>query len=101
MTRYESNKKYRETHPWHRYYENAKQRCLNKNHKRYMYYGGKGIKLEITPYEIKQLWFRDNAKDMRKASIDRINPDGNYTFSNCRFIEFKENMKRRFKDVRN
>ena len=31
---------------------------------------------------------------MKRPSIDRINNDGHYELSNCRFIEASENIKR-------
>ena len=44
--------------------------------------------------EFKAIWFRDKAYEMDRASIDRINTKGDYKYSNCRFIEFNENMNR-------
>jgi len=37
--------------------------------------------------EIKELWFRDKAYEMKKPTIDRINSNEHYEYSNCRFIE--------------
>lgn len=45
--------------------------------------------------DLKYLWFRDKAFEMIKPSIDRINPDEDYTIENCRYIECQENIKRR------
>ncbi len=41
--------------------------------------------------EIKELWFRDKAYEMKQPSIDRIDNDDNYIFNNCEFIEKDEN----------
>ena len=36
---------------------------------------------------------------MKCPSIDRIDSNGHYIFSNCRFIELKENLRRGIKRV--
>lgn len=83
-------------------YDNAKQRCGNKNDPKYNYYGGKGIKFLLTMNEIAELWKRDGADKMDRPSLDRIDNAGNYVFSNCRFVEFVENWGRRFEiDTKN
>ena len=89
------DKNYRENNPWIINFTDAKQRCTNKNHTAYKYYGGKGIKFELTLKEIKILWLRDNAFEMEKPSIDRKNAKLNYTFDNCRFLEHRINSSRR------
>ena len=43
---------------------------------------------------MKFLWYRDKTWLLEKPSIDRIDSYGDYTFDNCRFIEFKENAMR-------
>jgi len=78
-------------YPWKIIYNNIKQRCLNKNHPRYKYYGGRGIKCLITKEELKEIWFRDKAYLLKKPSIDCKDNDENYEYSNCQFIEQSEN----------
>jgi len=81
----------KEKYPWKFVFVGIKQRCTNPNNNRFQDYGGRGIKCLITEAEVKELWFRDKAYLMKRASIDRKDNDGNYTFENCRFIEFGEN----------
>jgi len=71
---------------------------MNKKRKDYKYYGGKGVKCLITEGEIKQLMERDGFWNMEKPSIDREDSNGNYEFSNCRFIEMTENIRRMSND---
>jgi len=84
-------KKSIKTHPWINVRNNAKQRCENKNHQSFKYYGGRGIKCFITEDEIEKLWFRDKAWLLVIPSLDRKDNNGDYTFDNCRFIEMSEN----------
>lgn len=72
------------------------QRCNDDNHQMYRYYGGKGIRNYLTIFDLEYLWNRDHGNNLEKPSIDRIDPNNDYTFSNCQFIEMGENTKRRF-----
>lgn len=85
---------YRKNKPWVRTLESIKYRCNNKNSPKYHRYGERGIKCLITKEEVKFLWFRDKAYLLKKPSIDRINNDGNYELSNCRYIETSENSRK-------
>ena len=77
--------------PWLMNYELAKKRCANTNSAAYK---NSGRKFLLSKDEVKELWDRDNAISMKVPSIDRINNDGNYEFSNCRFIEKSENTSK-------
>lgn len=70
------------------------QRCNNKNSDRYHRYGGRGITSSLTYDDLDYLWERDNAKDMKQPSIDRIDNNGNYELSNCQFIEWSHNASK-------
>lgn len=72
---------------------NAKTRCNNPNYYDFALYGGRGIKYLLTNSELESLWSRDGASQMKRPSIDRINPDGNYEFGNCRYVEMVENSR--------
>jgi hypothetical protein len=87
-------KKNLEKSPWLMNFEAAKDRCLRKGNKSFSHYGGKGIKFLMSKNDFKVLWIRDHAFLFSRPSIDRINPDGNYELSNCRFIEHSENARR-------
>lgn len=83
--------KIRKESPWKEHFRALKERCINLKSKNYKYYGGRGIKCLITEKEIKELWFRDKAYELKRPSIDRIDNDGNYIFNNCQFLEMKIN----------
>jgi len=91
---------WRNKYPWIKSCYPAKQRCNNPKNKRYHRYGGRGIKFLMTSADFEYLWFRDKAYLMKKPSIDRINNDGNYELSNCRFIELSENIRKSNKRIR-
>ncbi len=78
--------------PWKKILKDIKQRCNNSKATGYINYGGRGIKCLITENELKQLWFRDKAYNLKQPSIDRKDSDGNYEFDNCEFIELVENI---------
>lgn len=77
--------------PWASVYYRVRQRCNDKRHDSYPNYGGRGIKCLLTKEEIKRIWFRDGADQMEWPSIDRVDVDGDYEFSNCRFVELSKN----------
>jgi len=68
-----------------------KARCSSKSSKSWEYYFGKGIKCHLTLNDIKRLWVRDHGAELKRPTVDRINSDQDYSFENCRFVEFTEN----------
>ena len=85
-------KRYTDKHPWVVYLYSARQRCRDPKVDSYKYYGAKGVACFLSASDVKKMWFRDKAEGMKKASLDRIDPNGNYVLENCRFIEFSENV---------
>ena len=76
-----------------------KTRCYNKNREDYKYYGGRGISVCNEwkhNFAAFREWALSNGYD-DSLTLDRIDPDGNYCPSNCRWATAKEqgNNKRR------
>lgn len=73
--------------PIYRVWQNAKNRCYNQNVKEYKNYGGRGIQMcnewknDFMPF---YQWSIENGYK-ENLTIDRINNDGNYEPTNCRY----------------
>ena len=69
------------------------QRCRNQGHKQYGYYGGRGI--SVCDQWINFVGFlRDMGPSWEEGlSLDRINNDGNYEPSNCRWATKKQQSR--------
>lgn len=77
-----------------------KNRCNNPKNKAYFYYGGKGVSV-CEEWENSFESFRDWAKGNGYKSdltLDRINPDGNYEPSNCRWATWHEQRMNQRRD---
>lgn len=73
-------------------WQGMKGRCCNSNHTSYMYYGGKGIKIFgewINDFQTFHDW-AISAGYNDSLTIDRINSDGNYEPSNCRWVSMAD-----------
>lgn len=74
-------------------------RCSNCNSKDYKYYGGRGISVckEWDDYNNFRMWALMNGYDANaphgKCTIDRIDVNGNYEPSNCRWVDMKTQNK--------
>lgn len=79
-----------------------KERCYNPNIQYYPRYGGRGITIcDEWRYSFESFhdWAfsvgYDSSLTGNEQSLDRINPDGNYEPSNCRWITHKEQCRNR------
>lgn len=80
--------------PLYQVYRNMLTRCYNKNNHRYQWYGMRGISVcdeWINSPEYFFLWALSNGYT-QGLELDRIDNDGNYEPSNCRFITHIDNI---------
>lgn len=86
------NTKHGKTHTkLYRVLDSIKARCYNENNKQYKNYGGRGIKVcdeWLNDFQTFYDWAMFNGYK-ETLSIDRINNDGNYEPSNCRWVDMK------------
>ena len=80
----------------------VKTRCYNQKSKDYKDYGGRGIKMCDSWLNSYESFLRDMGRRPKgRYSLDRINVNGNYEPSNCRWATDKEqaNNKRKYKSL--
>jgi len=78
-------------------YWNMRKRCNNEGHKDYVNYGGRGIKVCEEWMKSKKVfvkWCYENGFE-EGLEIDRIDCNGSYEPTNCRFVDRKTNRNNR------
>lgn len=74
----------------YRCWANMIQRCTNPNAYRYINYGGRGIKV-CERWKNFTSFLEDMGEPPPKYQIDRIDNEGHYEPTNCRWVTQKEN----------
>lgn len=77
--------------PWYNNYRCMKSRCYRPKDPSYKHYGGRGIKVcdEWLNIENFEKWVKEHPY-FEGATLDRINVDGDYEPSNCRWATMVE-----------
>lgn len=87
-------------------YMTMKQRCCNENHRDYKYYGSRGIQVcdewkgnfaAFYDWSLENGY--DETADRGQYTIDRIDVNGNYEPSNCRWITIEEQQRNKRNNV--
>lgn len=70
-----------------------RKRCSNPKSKDFKRYGARGIKVEYESYEFVAWYLREfKLKKYKWATVGRVDHDKNYSFSNIKMEEMRENV---------
>jgi hypothetical protein len=91
QARKNDSQKTKEEKPYRITWYSMRQRCLNKNNKNFKNYGGRGISICKEWVDDFYQFYNDmGQKPSKEHSLDRINVNGPYSASNCRWATIAE-----------
>ena len=85
----------REAHPLYKVWTGMKRRCTDPKYKDYINYGARGIMVDARWNDFWVFVSDMGDRPSNRHSIGRINNDGHYTPSNCRWETAKEQARNR------
>lgn len=77
----------------HKIWINMRYRCLSKDSKFYMNYGGRGITICDRWLKFENFYSDMGEPPSKEHSIDRVNNNGNYEPNNCRWATSEEQTR--------
>lgn len=71
----------------------AKSRCVNSRNPGYGNYGGRGIRMSAEWMASFETFYADMGPCPKGYTLDRINNDGNYEPGNCRWADYRTQLR--------